>query len=563
MVAVVLCIAFGLVSRGSADSAGHGGFLSAEGIEAGLQEAIDIAIGSTAAQRKKDVTEKLTSIFKVLPKNAHGRIERSMLRYALHRYFLREYSFMVRGLEPTQNAVNASALVTSEGIFRDRVPTFVEGVLEGRFFRKGFGLEDAALIATILEELVLEVPEKALEAAPKRRKTLTRSELQVLLDSYILQWMVGDEADAQEFTQEQAVESIPQWNTILEFAHGEIDRIEDKHRRQSSSNAFRPGSFTLTDFQNIVKSITSSFGVWWEQECQAIKSNLMSMDHKNSGRVRLSDFYHKSVGGEWRFSESTAYLRDLGALDESSRTDGPQVIIPNYLLGASNCIVTSTYYHVCCVNECEAMLSQVEDAVQGPVAPAEQVIMAVRNMTLEDDQGRFQGNLLEQLHHIANTHRGKIPLHGRLFRQWMHYAFPQECPYAHRAGSVQSKSPLEFGDEYLVQPAEVKQHTKKAKKHTKDTKDTSEASVEGLWASELEADDEELLTEYVEFSNVGLLSKALSVLIGGPAPILAGAAVFLLAFIASQGGFEGSVGGGKDGVLGGPSLLPRGEKVFV
>eukprot|EP00746_Dinoflagellata_sp_MGD_P161300 gnl/MRDRNA2_/MRDRNA2_88390_c0_seq1.p1 gnl/MRDRNA2_/MRDRNA2_88390_c0~~gnl/MRDRNA2_/MRDRNA2_88390_c0_seq1.p1 ORF type:complete len:556 (+),score=120.68 gnl/MRDRNA2_/MRDRNA2_88390_c0_seq1:83-1750(+) len=555
MVAVVLCITFCLVSQGSGSSAGHGGFLSAEGIEAGLQEAIAIALGSTASERKTSVTEKLTSIFKVLPKNTHGRIERPMLRYALHRYFLREYSFMVRGLEPTQNAVNASALVTSEGVFRDRVPTFVEGVLEGRFFQKGFGLEDAALIATILEELVLEVPDKASEAAPKRRKSLTRSELQVLLDSYVLQWMVGDEADAQEFTQEQAVESIPQWHSILEFAHGEIDRLVDKHRRQGTSNAFRPGSFTLADFNSIVKSITSSFGVWWEQECQAIKSNLMSMDQKNSGRVRLSDFYHKSVGGEWRFSESVAYLRDLGALDESSRTDGPQVIIPNYLLGASNCIVTSTYYHVCCVNECEAKLSHIEDAVQGPVSPPEQVIMAVRNMTVEDEHGRFQGNLLEQLHQIANKHRGKIPLHGRLFRQWMHYAFPQECPYAHRAGSVQSKSPLEFGDEYLVKPTEVKMHTKAAKKHAKDT---SETSVEDLWVSQLEAEDEELLTDYVEFSKVGLWSNALSFLIGGPAPILAGAAVCFLVFIASQGGLEGSVGGAKDGVF----VLPE-HKVYV
>merc|ERR1719161_3139263 len=197
--------------------------------------------------------------------------------------------------------------------------------------------------------------------------------------------MVGEETDSQEFTQEQAVEGIPQWHSILDFAHGEIDRVMHNRRQQGISNMFRPGSFTLTDFQSIVKSITSTFGVWWEQECQAIKSNLVSMDHKNTGRVRISDFYHKSVGGEWRFSESVAYLRDLGALDESSRIDGPQVIIPNYLLGASNCIVTSTYYHVCCVNECEAMLRHVEEALQGPVAPAEQVIMAVRNMTLADD----------------------------------------------------------------------------------------------------------------------------------------------------------------------------------
>jgi len=545
---VTLCL---LVSQGSAISAGHGGFLSAEGVEATLQEAISATLGTSAADRKTDVARKLTPIFNVLPKNAHGRLERPMLRYALHRYFLGQYSVMVRGLEPTQNALSASALVTSQGIFQDKVPTFVEAVLEGRFFSKGFGLEDAALIATILEELILEVPDKMYETVPKRRNSLTRNELEVLLDRYVLLWMMGDDADAQELTRETAEESIPQWSSIIQFAHGEIDRLVEKRRRQGISNAFRPGSFTLSDFKDVVKSITSGFGAWWEQECQLIKSNLMSMDHHNAGRVGLSDFYRKSVGGEWRFSESEAYLRDLGALDDSSRSEGPQVIIPNYLLGASNCIVTSTYYHVCCVNECEAMLSQVEEEVQAPVASSKQVMMAVLNMTEEADHGRFQGNLLDQLDKIAKTHQGKVPLHGRLFRQWMHYAFPQECPFAHRAGSVQAKSPTEFGDDYLVKPSEVKKHTKVARNRTTDL---SDASVDGLWASQLEGEDEELLTEYVEFANGGLWSKALSCLIGGPAPILAGAAVFFLLFIASQG----HSGGGKDT----PALLPR-QQVFV
>jgi len=552
MVAIAACISLQLlVSQGSASSAGHGGFLSAEGIEASLQDAIGAALGSAASERKTDVMSKLTPIFQVLPKNAHGRIERPMLRYLLHRYFIRQYSVMVRGLEPTQNALSASALVTSQKVFRDRVPAFVEAVLEGRFFSKGFGLEDAAIITTILEELVLEVPEKSYETAPKQRTSLARSELQMLLDRYVLLWMMGEDADAQEVTQETAEENIPQWGSIIQFAHGEIDRLVDKRRRQGSSNAFKPDSFTTADFQDVVKSMSSGFGVWWEQECQLIKSNLMSIDHHRTGRVRLADFYHKSVNGEWRFSESEAYLRDLGALDESSRLEGSQVIIPNYLLGASNCIVTSTYYNVCCVNECEAMLSQVEEAVQGPVASSKQVMIAIMNMTEEDDHGRLQGNLFNQLDKIAKTHQNKIPLHGRLFGQWMHYAFPQECPFAHRAGTVQAKSPMEFGNEYLVKPSEVKKHVKAAK--TRPT-NSSDSSMDSFWVSQLEGEDEELLTDYMEFANGRLWRSTVSCLIGGPAPILAGAAVIFLLFIASQGQLTGE----KET----PAMLPR-QRVFV
>merc|ERR1719333_506898 len=39
--------------------------------------------------------------------------------------------------------------------------------------------------------------------------------------------------------------------------------------------------------------------------------------------------------------------------------------------------------------------------------------------------------LLGRLEEIANHHGGAVPLHGRLFAQWMHHVFPHECPYPH------------------------------------------------------------------------------------------------------------------------------------
>jgi hypothetical protein len=527
------------------------GFLSAESVENKLQEAMETALGM-AASSLPSITKALMPIFNVLPKNAHGRIERPMLRYALHRYFLRQYSVMVQGLEPTQNMLDATALVTSEGIYRDKIPTFIEGVLEGRFFKKGFALEDAAAIAAVLEELVFQVPDKAFEHAPKRRRSLSRIELETLLEGYVLQWMLGDETDVQEVAMSSPEESIPQWKAVIDFAKGEIDRLMYHRQQAGYGNAFKSRVFTLADFQTIVKSITSGFGVWWEQECQAIKKNLISMDSTNSGRVRLSDFYHKSIDGEWRFSESEEYLRELGVLDESSRMAGPQVILPNYLLGASNCIVTSTYYHVCCVNECEALLGEVEQAVKAPVGRPDEVFKAVLNMTEEEeDRLRFFGHLQKQLDRIADAHKGKVPLHGRLFGQWMHRAFPRECPFPHRAGSTQAKAPLEFGEKYLVTPTEIKKHTKAAKERHSASPD---ASLDGFWASELNALDEELLTEYVEFGGSGLWAKVRSVLLGGPTPVLASAVLFFLLSIALQDKF----GGGKNE----PMLIPR-QKLFV
>merc|ERR1719359_2535258 len=106
----------------------------------------------------------------------------------------------------------------------------------------------------------------------------------------------------------------------------------------------------------------------------------MNLAPEGSGRVPLSSFYRASIEGEWRFGESEAYLRELGHLDDSSFWKGPQVVIPNYLQGSSNCIITSTYYNVCCVNECEALLERVEDSVHEPVASLEVMLPAVEEI---------------------------------------------------------------------------------------------------------------------------------------------------------------------------------------
>lgn len=545
-------VALGVVLSASPSvEARTGDFLSAESVEDNLQDAMGTALGM-AASRLPDIVRALEPLFSVLPKNGFGRIERAMLRYVLHRHFQRQYNVAVRGLEPTQNLVGATALVTAEGIFRDRAPVFIQGVLEGRFFKKGFALEDAAAIAAVLEELVFEVSDVSLGTPLEYKRFWNRNELEAMLDGYVLRWMVSDNPNVVDLTQAEAEEVVPKWRTVQDFTRGEIDRLVYKRRQAGYGNAFRLNSFTAADFKDVVKSIASGFGAWWEQECQGIKKNLVSMDREKTGRVALSDFYHESVGGEWRFSESKAYLRELGALDETSLTKGPQVILPNYLLGASNCIGTSTYYHVCCVNECESLLGEVEQGLGGPVASPSDVFGAVLNATGEEDRGFLFGHLEQQLSRIAKVHKGLVPLHGRLFGQWMHRAFPRECPFPHRAGSIQSKHPLEFGENYLVTDEEIQQYTKIAKPHHSNSQELS--ASDNTWISELDMEDDELLTEYMEIENASLWGKALLALAGGTVQILAGAALVSLLAIA----FQEHLHSDKDGL----ALNPQ-QKLFV
>ena len=53
--------------------------------------------------------------------------------------------------------------------------------------------------------------------------------------------------------------------------------------------------------------------------------------------------------------------------------------------------------------------------------------------------------MLSRLSEMAEFHGdGKVPLHSRLFLQWMHHAYPQECPFPHSVHGQSTLSPEEW-----------------------------------------------------------------------------------------------------------------------
>jgi len=482
--------------------------IQAETIRSDLEQAVAEAMGQghgVEQSRLLEIREYLSNMFKSLPKNSYGRVEKSMVRYALHRYFAEKYAITVTGLEPTKSK-NARQGQAGAQILLDNVPGYAETLLEGRFAHHGFGVEDAVVMTATLEQLVLGSGTLALQKAYKLQNfdtnaKLTRADLEAVLNAYVLQWLVGDSADIDSLAlknhRSQIEESVPQWHTIKEFARGEVDRVE--HLRRSSNPFVSETLYGFNDIQNIVRSITEHFGHFWEHTCQEIKGSLMAVeDSSNAGRVRLSSFYRRNVeGGEWRFGESESYLRELGVLDDTSMWRGPQVIIPNYMQAASNCIITSTYYRVCCVNECEARLKQVEDAVQTPVATPSQIFGILENMTRSEViRPNLQKSLEQQLNRIAETHNGKVPVHGRLFAQWMHYVFPQDCPFPQQ--KVEARTPAEFGDDHIASEAEMHKHIQEGKRSDSNRQKNGvvEEHEEERWSQWLH--DEELLVDYAD-----------------------------------------------------------------
>merc|ERR1719163_1547558 len=166
----------------------------------------------------------------------------------------------------------------------------------------------------------------------------------------------------------------------------------------------------------------------------------------SSGRVSLPKFY----GGEnpdedWQFTESVDYLRQLGALDESDPRR-LRVIVPNYLIGPNNCLEASPMHTYCCKDECGELLAEVERGVAAPAGAPETIARIVSQLSSDtvDAPRHLSVELTGKLEAVAMRHGGRVPLHGRLFAQWMHHAFPNECPHPHVSGTTAPKTTAAF-----------------------------------------------------------------------------------------------------------------------
>merc|ERR1712187_1078287 len=72
------------------------------------------------------------------------------------------------------------------------------------------------------------------------------------------------------------------------------------------------------------------------------------------------------------------------------------------------------------------------------------------------DDAKIDDAMRDQLRRMAETQGGKVPLHGRLFAQWLHYAFPRECAFPHRAGTADIIIPSNFSVDYLASASQIR-----------------------------------------------------------------------------------------------------------
>jgi len=391
-----------------------------------LSSALSMDLG-----KLKDIEDEFKPLHATLPRDEHGTLEPSVVRYALHRYFVQKHGWFMKGLDPRVSVTD----VSSEGdILKEGVPAFIQSVIDHNLKGQGWGLHELAIYAAALTELVRVEATQDLDMVYEMLgwpidRVLTEKEAELVTTAYILHYTLEENHTFTTFESmlTEVIETYPGWDDFNMWAQDVRSSVAYLDR--TSINPFVE-TVTYQQILNTVQEIGHQFGAFQKDECRTLSSALLDMEFQDSGRIPLSKFWEVGLKGTWRFWESEEYLRFMGVLDED---DGRKatVMIPNFLSSQSNCVGSSSFFSVCCVNECESLMTKIESRLPSPEASVDKVIDVISGLESEtvDAPRILPDSLVLKLKDIADHNHGSVQIHGRLFSQWLHHAYPRECPF--------------------------------------------------------------------------------------------------------------------------------------
>jgi hypothetical protein len=86
----------------------------------------------------------------------YGRVGRDAMQYMVSRYFGEHYGWSIKGFDPASKGGNASQEVAPVTILQEKLPQYVETVVEERLERHGFALNDVVTMAVVLERMIFD-----------------------------------------------------------------------------------------------------------------------------------------------------------------------------------------------------------------------------------------------------------------------------------------------------------------------------------------------------------------------------------------------------------------------
>merc|ERR1719343_452025 len=272
-----------------------------------------------------------------------------------------------------------------------------------------------------------------------------------------------------------------------------------KYEHRAERNPFSHEEVYFGDYPSMVRlaeQIIDGFGVFQDIQCRELKNMLMELEdrERHDGRVHLANFYRPYSNGTHEFFiERPEYLKQLGSLDDSDPLR-PSVIVPNFLYGRQFCLASDNdFQSFCCVDQCNMLMESLERSIAQPVASPGLIAKLVADLSTDTVAAprNLSGSLRRKLDMIAEQHGGLVPLHGRMFAQFMHHAFPNECPQPRAPGATEA--PMTH-DEWRARRNTSSEVSKEVMQQLADLAAETEGAAGQDKTSMLWTDEEELIT---------------------------------------------------------------------
>jgi len=390
-----------------------------------------------ATSKLVEFEEALRPIFTAMPKDPEGRLSSATARYALHRFFSKKHGWAIKGLQPAGAAWAATMSVTPDvkDVTKYMVPTYLQQLLSATLGVTNFDLHALAALAASLDHLVhaemirmlydvfttLELP-----TAGKR----TEAEVDQILDTLMMVYAFGVNLEV------SVKEDVRKAKVHLDTRHSGWQALQDFAKDVKKKTSSRT-ELDFAQLVQVVEKIGENYVKWQGKDCLRAKQELGAKHNHKQGRVELSELRQsEATGRRLLFTETANDFKKLGVLSHDSDTE---LIIPNFINSQSMCLSTASFYTACCVNECEGLLSKLEKEVAAPVSEPAQLARLVATLP----GAGIAAPLLEEIPGLVDG-SGKVPLHSRTFADWMHRAFPMECPAPSNHKVTNPKTPDEW-----------------------------------------------------------------------------------------------------------------------
>jgi len=397
-------------------------------------------------QRLDALLGQLRPVYSVLPKNTYARLGSAGVRYLLHRHFLRRHAWRVHGLAPSGGSWSAPFPMRTLAVW---APAELQKIVADHLNGRGMRLREVAVLALMLENRVhaeavdiLQAIWRAHDLRPDEK--ISASLMATIVAEHARYHIAYSSGTDDSKLKALSLEKLAQaWDDTVYPGWPSTQKLLTEFQKSVTRGAEAEFGFAVGE--QIVMRFIRGFGVSQDEECQNLKRDLVKLESSREGRVDLRRFHAAATNQQGvGFIETADYLRQIGALDES--TGSQDVIIPNYINGPSNTLFSGRHFSVACLDECEDLLGHVERRVGGPVATVSELLSIVRSLPPKGhvEPRALDDALVRHLHEVAELHAGVVPLHGRLFALWMHHAYPRDCPYPSIAGTTMPLLPEEY-----------------------------------------------------------------------------------------------------------------------